>query len=163
MSIDVTFEELEKTAFEFAKAMGAGTGASLSLDAMKLAEKWHAESALRQSLYNAKRATWEETDSAFDYSTSDFVVDHPYWVITQPSNQAVQAYFSKYSSDNGSTQPMFSEDTNGFSCFAVSHYIKKEEGDKISAKTPPPLPKGVKKKPVRNPPIPTMANHWQSN
>lgn len=92
MSIDVTFEELEKTAFEFAKVMGSGTGANLSQNAMKMAEQWHAESGLRQSLYNAKRATWEEIDAAVDYSSTDFVVDHPYWVITQANNQLTYSH-----------------------------------------------------------------------
>lgn len=160
MSIEVTFEELEKTAFEFAKAMGAGTGANLSLDAMKLAEKWHAESALRQSLYNAKRATWEEIDSVADYSSTDFISDQIYWVIKQPNNQILQAKFSRYSNDNEFPQPMFSEDSNNFSIFPVSHYIKKEAGDKISTDTPPALPKGVKKKQVRIPPIPQTVNYW---
>lgn len=161
MSTDVTFEQLEKTAFEFAKAMGAGTGQDLSKHAMRMAEKWHAESALRESLYHAKRAVWEEIDNTFDHSSSYFVVDHPYWVIRSSDDEIVQANFSRYSNDNESHHPLFSQDANGFSCFYISHYIKKEEGDKILFETPPPLPADAKKKPAEHPqPIPTMKNYW---
>ena len=162
MSTDVTFEKLEKTAFEFAKAMGAGTGQDLSKHAMKMAEKWHDESALRESLYHAKRAVWEEIDNTFDHSSSDFVVDHPYWVIRSSDDEIVQANFSRYSNDNELHHPMFSQDANGFSCFAITHYIKKEEGDNILGDTKPSRPAGLKKKDSGSRPIPNMKSNWQS-
>lgn len=160
MSTDTAFEEVEKTAFEFAKAMGAETGANLSQNAMKLAEQWHAESELRQSLYRAERATWEKIDRGIDYSSHDFVVNAPYWVITEENNKIVQASFLRFSEGGGLPQPLFYEGDNDFVLFAVSHYIKKAEGDQILSKTWPKRPADVHKKRVRPPQIPVIKSFW---
>ena len=139
MSNDVTFEELEKTAFEFAKTMG--TGANLSQNAMQLAEKWHAEAGLRESLYSAKRAKWEKIDTKVDYSSGYFIVDQDYWVVAWNGSSPKIAKFSKSSEKLSTDYPMFYGD--GTDEFTISHYILKEEGDKILAETPPRTPVGL--------------------
>lgn len=161
MSNDVTFEELEKTAFEFAKASGAGTVVSLSRNAMEMAEQWHDETGLRKSLYNAKRASWQQVNGGYGNSTDDFVENQTYWIIQQAENKVMQAKFSKFSDVGNGIQPMFYEDGNTYLTFPISHYIKKEEGDKILLETPPPLPTGVKRKSVEHSrPIPSIKNYW---
>ena len=160
MSNDVTFEELEKTAFEFAKVMGTGTGANLSQNAMRMAEKWHAERRLRESLYGAKRAKWEKIDIRADYSANYFIVDQDYWVIAWNDSSPKIAKFSKSSKQLSSNGPMFYDD--GSDEFTISYYLTKEEGDKILAETPPKRPKEVEEESVRPQVIPTMKSHWQS-
>ena len=162
MSNDVTFEELEKTAFEFAKAMGAGTGVNLSINAMKRAETWHAESSLRESLYNAQRASWHQSSKGSGNSTDDFVAGETYWVVNQKDNKIMQAKFSKFADIGHGIEPLFHEDGNTYVTFAITHYIEKEEGDKILADTPPKLPAGLKRKKEEARPIPTMRGGWQS-
>lgn len=132
MSNDTTFEELEKTAFEFAKAMSANeSNSGISIKAMQLAKEWHQDKKLRESWFvssSLKESDWIKID--VDYDSSDFQKDDEYWVVRGAENP-FKAKIKDLDTIGGRTQPSFYLAENPISYFPVTAFLPKVLGDKI--------------------------------
>lgn len=134
MSIDVTFEELEKTAFEFAKSLAVNNvQAGYSLQAMNRAKIWHAEAPLRKSWYireTIEENDWVNINIDSDYDESDFKENIGYWVV-RGEEKPFKAVLNKFVQQGERTQPVFSLPDNPYQHFAINCYLPQSIGDQL--------------------------------
>lgn len=145
MSTDITFEELEKTAFEFAKSLAVNNvKTGFSLEAMERAMQWHAESALRKSWYinkKLKKSEWLTINTDSDYDDGDFIKGNVYWVINQHmQHEPFQAVFEKIQHYGSRSQPLFVAAADDYTTFQVDKYLPASISSDILAENPPKNP-----------------------
>lgn len=135
MSIDVTFEELEKTAFEFAKSLAVGNvKTSFSLKAMQLATTWHEEKELRKAWYvcnSLQESDWQKIDIDSDYDGSDFKEGIDYWVI-RADGKPFKVNLVRFESIRGRDQPIFCHPGNPYENFTVDQFLPQSISDQLT-------------------------------
>ena len=134
MSIDVTFEELEKTAFEFAKSLAVNNvQAGYSLQAMDRAKRWHAEAELRKSWYireTIEDNDWVNINIDSDYDENDFKEDIEYWVV-KGEDKPFKAVLNKFVQQGERAQPVFSLANNPYQHFTIDCYLPQSIGAQL--------------------------------
>ena len=140
MSIDITFEELEKTAFEFAKSLAVGNvQTGFSIAAMERAKKWHEEAELRKSWYvreNISANDWLNIDIDSDYDESDFQREIDYWAI-RGDDKPVKVNLVRFESIRGRYQPIFSHPGSPSENFTVDKFIHQSINSQLTSETRP--------------------------
>ena len=140
MSIDITFEELEKTAFEFAKSLAVGNvQTGFSIAAMERAKKWHEEAELRKSWYvreNISANDWLNIDIDSDYDESDFQREIDYWVI-RGEDKPFKVNLVRFESIRGRYQPIFSHPGSPSENFTIDKFLKQSISGQLTSETRP--------------------------
>lgn len=140
MSIDITFEELEKTAFEFAKSLAVNNvQTGFSIAAMERAKRWHEEAELRKSWYvreNISANDWLNIDIDSDYDESDFQRGIDYWVI-RGDDKPLKVNLVRFESIRGRYQPIFSHPGSPSENFTVDKFLNQSISSQLISETKP--------------------------